>query len=95
MDHQRSLKRITFTVKYCPVFEAITGTDSDKFTVDLDANGFTDIPFSFAMFSVENVHPKLFERYQPGMLDFKLNGEDPELATPLKEGDEIWFGVLE
>ena len=94
MEHKVNLKRITFTVKYSPIFEAITGTDSDKFTIDLDAKGFTDIPFTFAMFSVENIHPKLFERYPPGKLDFKLNGEDPEEKTPLKDGDEVWFGVL-
>jgi len=95
MEYKRKLHRITFTVKYSPVLEAVTGTDCDKFTVDLDAKNYTDIPFSFAMFSVENIHPKLFERYPPVVLAFSLNGEATEEATPLKDGDEVWFGVLE
>ena len=70
------------------------GTDFDKFTVDLDVKEDVTVPFNFAMYSVENVHPNLFKKYLPGKLDFKLNGENPKPTTPLKDGDEIWFSVL-
>ena len=88
------MKRIEFTVKYSFALESTVGTNFDKFTVDLDGEEDIEVPFNFVMYSVDNAHPNLFKKYLPGKLDFKLNGKDPEPTTPLKEGDEIWFGLL-
>lgn len=86
--------QITFTVKYGLELEATVGTDLDKFTVDLGNKENVAVPFNFVMYSVDNAHPELFKKYPPGKLNFKLNGKDPEPTTPLKDGDEVWFGVL-
>ena len=88
------MTQITFTVKYSSALESTVGTDLDKFTVDLGVEEDVVVPFNFAMYSVDNAHPDLFKKYPPGKLDFKLNGEDPEETTPLKDGDEVWFGIF-
>ena len=87
------MSQITFTIKYALVLEVLTGTDLDTFTVDLGAEENVKVPFNFAMYSVDNAHPELFKKYPPGKLDFKLNGQDPEPTTPLKNGDIVYFGI--
>ncbi len=91
---KKVMQKISFTVKYSPVLEATVGTDQDTFSADLETEENIVVPFAFAMFMTEQAHPKLFQKYPPGKLDFKLNGEDPEQNTPLTNGDEVWFGVL-
>jgi len=85
---------IEFTVKYSSALEAIVGTDQDTFSADLGTEEDVVVPFGFAMFMTEQAHPQLFQKFPPGRLDFKLNDEDPQQDTPINNGDEVWFGVL-
>jgi len=74
---------ITIKIRYDEELRKITGTAECRAIVNVGAT------FGLVLMSVLAEHPKIAERYPPGMLAFTLNGTRPEVHSLLSDGDTI------
>lgn len=75
------LTPIWVTIYYDPQLRAITGKAKERAMVNRGCY------FGFVLESVLISYSEIRKKYPPGILGFTLNGQPPDLLTPLKDGD--------